>query len=171
MVWQRPRFVPSWAFHARFSWGKGYRPAKAECNAHEDAWSEVIPVTSGSRTLKDATNEAIRYWINHPEDTHYLIGSTIGPHPYPDLVARLQSVISAEIKKQLLKQEKRDYPDYVVACVGGGSNAAGAFYHYIDDKRVRLIGSEAAGEGIDSGKPPPLYPPARWEYCMDAKPC
>ena len=114
--------------------------------------AEVIPVSSGSRTLKDATNEAIRYWINHPAGTHYLIGSTIGPHPYPDLVARLQSVISEEIKKQLPECENRDYPDYMVACVGGGSNAAGAFYHYIDDNRVRLIGAEAAGEGILSGK-------------------
>ena len=114
--------------------------------------AEVIPVYSGSRTLKDATNEAIRYWINHPSDTHYLIGSTIGPHPYPDLVARLQSIISEEIKKQLTKAEKREYPDYIVACVGGGSNAAGAFYHFIDDNRVRLIGAEAAGEGPLSGK-------------------
>ncbi len=114
--------------------------------------AEVIPVYSGSRTLKDATNEAIRYWINHPSDTHYLIGSTIGPHPYPDLVARLQSVISEEIKKQLIKAEKREYPDYVVACVGGGSNAAGAFYHFIDDNRVRLTGAEAAGEGPLSEK-------------------
>lgn len=114
--------------------------------------AEVIPVQSGSRTLKDATNEAIRYWINHPADTHYLIGSTIGPHPYPDLVTRLQSVISAEIKKQLLKTGGRDYPDYVVACVGGGSNAAGAFYYFINDERVKLIGVEAGGEGITSGK-------------------
>ncbi len=114
--------------------------------------AEVIPVSSGSRTLKDATNEAIRYWINHPEDTYYLIGSTIGPHPYPDLVSRLQSVISEEIKKQLSKAEQKDNPDYVVACVGGGSNAAGAFYHYVNDKRVTLIGAEAAGEGSDSGK-------------------
>ena len=114
--------------------------------------AEVIPVYSGSRTLKDATNEAIRYWINHPSDTHYLIGSTIGPHPYPDLVARLQSVISEEIKIQLRKTEKREYPDYIVACVGGGSNAAGAFYHFIDDNRVRLTGAEAAGEGPLSGK-------------------
>ena len=114
--------------------------------------AEVIPVSSGSRTLKDATNEAIRYWINHPADTYYLIGSTIGPHPYPDLVSRLQAVISEEIKKQLRKAEHRDYPDYIVACVGGGSNAAGSFYHYIADKRVNLIGAEAAGEGPGSGK-------------------
>ena len=114
--------------------------------------AEVIPVSSGSRTLKDATNDAIRYWINHPADTYYLIGSTIGPHPYPDLVARLQSIISEEIKKQLTVTEKRDYPDYVVACVGGGSNAAGTFYHFIDNDRVNLIGAEAAGEGPKSGK-------------------
>ncbi|MGF1586054.1 MAG: tryptophan synthase subunit beta [Bacteroidales bacterium] len=114
--------------------------------------AEVIPAASGSRTLKDATNEAIRYWINHPKDTHYLIGSTIGPHPYPDLVARLQSVISGEIKKQLRKLENREYPDYMVACVGGGSNAAGAFYHFIDNPEVRLIGCEAAGEGTGTGK-------------------
>lgn len=114
--------------------------------------AEVIPVTSGSRTLKDATNEAIRYWINNPADTYYLIGSTIGPHPYPDLVARLQSVISAEIKKQLKKAENRDYPDFIVACVGGGSNAAGAFYHFINDRRVKLIGVEASGEGVSSDK-------------------
>jgi tryptophan synthase beta chain len=112
----------------------------------------VIPVTSGTRTLKDATNEAIRHWINNPADTHYLIGSTIGPHPYPDLVARLQSVISEEIKIQLQKQENTGHPDYLVACVGGGSNAAGTFYHYIDDNRVKLIGAEAAGEGVETGK-------------------
>lgn len=114
--------------------------------------ASVVPVSSGSRTLKDATNEAIRYWINHPRDTHYLIGSTIGPHPYPDLVARLQSVISKEIKKQLLKKEGRNFPDYIIACVGGGSNAAGAFYNFIKDDRVQLIGTEAAGEGTLSGK-------------------
>jgi tryptophan synthase beta chain len=112
----------------------------------------VVPVTSGTRTLKDATNEAIRYWINNPSSTHYLIGSTIGPHPYPRLVARLQSVISEEIKDQLLREEGVADPGYLVACVGGGSNAAGSFYHYIDNPRVRLIGVEAAGEGIDSGK-------------------
>ncbi len=114
--------------------------------------AKVIPVTSGSQTLKDATNEAIRYWINHPENTYYLIGSTIGPHPYPDLVARLQSVISQEIKAQLLEKEGREDPDYVIACVGGGSNAAGAFYHFIGNGRTILIGAEAAGEGIYSGK-------------------
>lgn len=114
--------------------------------------AEVVPATSGSKTLKDATNEAIRYWINHPDDTHYLIGSAIGPHPYPDLVANLQSVISFEIKKQLLATEGRENPDAVLACVGGGSNAAGSFWNFIDDPRVRLIGAEAGGCGISSGK-------------------
>ena len=112
--------------------------------------ARVIPVSSGTRTLKDATNEAIRYWINNPSDTHYLIGSTIGPHPYPDIVARLQAVISREIREQLIKKEGRDYPDHVVACVGGGSNAAGSFYHFLDDNRVSLTGAEAAGEGTES---------------------
>ncbi len=109
--------------------------------------AEVVPVVSGSRTLKDATNEAIRDWINHPKDTHYIIGSVVGPHPYPDIVARFQSVISGELTKQLAKS-----PDYIIACVGGGSNAIGAFYHYLDDPSVRLVGVEAAGFGIDSGK-------------------
>ncbi|MAT90829.1 MAG: tryptophan synthase subunit beta [Flavobacteriaceae bacterium] len=112
----------------------------------------VIPATCGSKTLKDATNEAIRDWINHPEDTHYIIGSVVGPHPYPDLVARLQSVISEEIKKQLTDKEGRDYPDYVIACVGGGSNAAGAYYHYLDRPEVGIIAVEAAGKGIHSGE-------------------
>jgi tryptophan synthase beta chain len=111
----------------------------------------VIPATSGSKTLKDATNEAIRDWINHPEDTHYIIGSVVGPHPYPDMVARFQSVISSEIKKQLLEKEGRDNPDYVMACVGGGSNAAGAFYHFVNESEVKLIAIEAEGKGIDSG--------------------
>ena len=114
--------------------------------------AEVLPVTSGSRTLKDATNEAIRYWINHPEDTYYLIGSTIGPHPYPEMVAGFQSVISEEISRQLLAVEGVDKPDVVIACVGGGSNAAGAFYHFIGNGHTRLIGAEAAGAGLDSGK-------------------
>ena len=114
--------------------------------------AEVRPASSGSKTLKDATNEAIRDWINNPADTHYIIGSVVGPHPYPDMVARFQSVISAEIQKQLLEKENRNYPDYMIACVGGGSNAAGAFYHYIDDDRVKLIAVEAAGEGVNSGK-------------------
>lgn len=111
----------------------------------------VIPVTSGNKTLKDATNEAIRDWCCHPEDTYYVIGSTVGPHPYPDMVARLQSVISEEIRRQLLEQEGREYPDYLIACVGGGSNAAGTIYHYLDDERVRIILAEAGGKGIDSG--------------------
>ncbi len=114
--------------------------------------AEVRPVTSGNMTLKDATNEAIRDWCCHPADTHYIIGSTVGPHPYPDMVARFQSVISEEIKKQLRAKEGRDYPDYLIACVGGGSNAAGTFYHYLNDERVRLIAAEAAGLGIDTEK-------------------
>lgn len=112
----------------------------------------VIPVKSGSKTLKDATNEAIRDWISHPVDTHYIIGSVVGPHPYPDLVARLQAIISKEIKEQLLEQTGNALPNYVIACVGGGSNAAGAFYHFLDESTVQLIGVEAAGEGIKSGK-------------------
>lgn len=112
----------------------------------------VIPAKSGSRTLKDATNEAIRDWINNPVDTHYIIGSVVGPHPYPDMVARFQAVISEEIKQQLLEKENTEYPDYVIACVGGGSNAAGAFYHYLNTKNVNLIAVEAAGLGINSGE-------------------
>ena len=114
--------------------------------------AEVRPVTSGNKTLKDATNEAIRDWCCNPADTHYIIGSTVGPHPYPDMVARFQSVISEEIKIQLLEHEDRDYPDYLIACVGGGSNAAGTFYHYLNDERVKLIAAEAAGLGIDTNK-------------------
>ena len=114
--------------------------------------AQVVPATSGSKTLKDATNEAIRYWINNPTDTHYLIGSVIGPHPYPDLVGRLQSVISKEIRQQLLEKEGREDPDAVLACVGGGSNAAGSFWNFIDKPQVRLIGAEAGGCGITSGK-------------------
>jgi len=114
--------------------------------------AEVRPASSGSKTLKDATNEAIRDWINNPEDTYYIIGSVVGPHPYPDMVARFQSVISAEIKQQLLVKEDRENPDYVIACVGGGSNAAGAFYHFLDDEKVKLIAVEAAGKGIHSGE-------------------
>jgi len=111
----------------------------------------VIPVTSGNMTLKDATNEAIRDWCCHPDDTFYIIGSTVGPHPYPDMVARLQSVISEEIRSQLPEKEGRDYPDYLFACVGGGSNAAGTIYHYLDDERVRIVLAEAGGMGVDSG--------------------
>jgi tryptophan synthase beta chain len=113
--------------------------------------AEVRPARSGSQTLKDATNEAMRHWINNPVDTHYIIGSVVGPHPYPDMVARFQSVISEEIRKQLLEKEGRETPDYVVACVGGGSNAAGAFFHYLDEPQVRLIAAEAAGHGVTSG--------------------
>ena len=112
----------------------------------------VVPVESGNKTLKDATNEAIRDWCCHPSDTFYIIGSTVGPHPYPDMVARLQSVISEEIKWQLQEKIGRDYPDYLMACVGGGSNAAGTIYHYIDDERVKIILGEAGGLGIDSGQ-------------------
>lgn len=111
----------------------------------------VIPVTSGNKTLKDATNEAIRDWCCHPEDTYYVIGSTVGSHPYPDMVARLQSIISEEIHHQLLEQEGRAYPDYLIACVGGGSNAAGTIYHYLNDERVQIILAEAGGKGINSG--------------------
>ena len=114
--------------------------------------AEVCPVESGNKTLKDATNEAIRDWCCHPQDTFYIIGSTVGPHPYPDLVARLQSVISEEIKWQLAEHEGRDYPDYLMACVGGGSNAAGTIYHYIDDARVQIVLGEAGGHGIESGE-------------------
>ena len=113
--------------------------------------AEVRPALSGSRTLKDATNEAIRDWINNPVDTHYIIGSAIGPHPYPDMVARFQSIISEEIKKQLLEKTGSELPTHVIACVGGGSNAAGAFYHFLDDLSVQLIAVEAAGCGIYSG--------------------
>ncbi|WP_053975805.1 tryptophan synthase subunit beta [Mangrovimonas xylaniphaga] len=112
----------------------------------------VVPALSGSKTLKDATNEAIRDWINNPVNTHYIIGSVVGPHPYPDMVARFQSVISEEIQKQLLAHEQTSKPEYVVACVGGGSNAAGAYYHFLEDTSVKLIAVEAAGHGIDSGE-------------------
>ena len=114
--------------------------------------AKVVSVSSGSKTLKDATNEAIRDWINNPEDTHYIIGSVVGPHPYPDMVARFQAVISEEIITQLAEQEGREDPDYVIACVGGGSNAIGAFYHYLDRENVKLIGVEASGHGVDTDK-------------------
>ena len=113
--------------------------------------STVCPVTSGNMTLKDATNEAIRDWCCHPADTYYVIGSTVGPHPYPAMVARLQSVISEEIKKQLMEHEGRDYPDYLMACIGGGSNAAGTIFHYLDDERVKIVLAEAGGMGLNSG--------------------
>ena len=114
--------------------------------------AQVREAKSGSKTLKDATNEAMRDWINNPIDTHYIIGSVVGPHPYPDMVTRLQSVISKEVKTQLLEKEGRDYPDYLVACVGGGSNAAGLYYHYLNNEKVKIIAVEAAGKGIDSGE-------------------
>lgn len=114
--------------------------------------AKVLPATSGSQTLKDATNEAIRDWINHPDDTHYIIGSVVGPHPYPDMVARFQSVISEEIRWQLKEKEGTELPDYVLACVGGGSNAAGAFYHFLEEPSVQLVAVEAAGLGVDSGQ-------------------
>ena len=112
----------------------------------------VVPVTSGNMTLKDATNDAIRDWCSNPADTHYIIGSTVGPHPYPDMVARLQSVISKEIKIQLQEKEGRDYPDYLIACVGGGSNAAGTIFEYLDNENVKIVLAEAGGKGIDSGE-------------------
>ncbi|MHA8067129.1 tryptophan synthase subunit beta [Aquirufa sp. ROCK2-A2] len=113
--------------------------------------AQVIAAESGSKTLKDATNEAMRHWINHPVDTHYIIGSVVGPHPYPDMVAKFQSVISEEIRVQLKEKIGRDYADYVIACVGGGSNAAGAFYHFLDEPRTALVAAEAAGQGVSSG--------------------
>ncbi|MGN6602275.1 MAG: tryptophan synthase subunit beta [Ginsengibacter sp.] len=113
--------------------------------------AKVVPATSGSKTLKDATNEAIRDWINNPNDTYYLIGSVVGPHPYPDMVARFQSVISKEIRSQLKEKTGNELPDFVIACVGGGSNAAGAFYHFLNEETVKLVAVEAAGLGIDSG--------------------
>lgn len=114
--------------------------------------AEVIPVTSGNMTLKDATNEAIRDWISNPVDTHYIIGSVVGPHPYPDLVTRLQSVISKEMKDQVREVSGKEEPDYIVSCVGGGSNAIGSFYHYLNNKNVKLIAVEAAGKGVESGE-------------------
>jgi len=114
--------------------------------------TKVVPALSGNMTLKDATNEAMRHWINHPTDTHYIIGSVVGPHPYPDMVTRFQSVISEEMKIQLQNEMGNPYPDYVLACVGGGSNAAGAFYHFLSDEHVNLIGVEAGGKGVDSGE-------------------
>ncbi|MCA5004558.1 tryptophan synthase subunit beta [Sphingobacterium bovistauri] len=112
----------------------------------------VVPATSGSKTLKDATNEALRDWINNPVDTHYIIGSVVGPHPYPDMVARFQSIISFETRKQLLEKTGKETPDIVMACVGGGSNAAGMFYHFLDEENVKIVAVEAAGHGVDSGE-------------------
>jgi len=114
--------------------------------------AEVVAATSGSKTLKDAVNEALRDWINNPVTTHYVIGSVVGPHPFPDLVARFQSIISKEIKEQLKEKIGRENPDYVIACVGGGSNAAGTFYHFVEEKEVKIIAAEAGGLGVDSGK-------------------
>ncbi len=113
--------------------------------------AKVVSVTSGNMTLKDAVNEAINDWCQHIDETYYIIGSTVGPHPYPDMVARLQSVISKEIKKQLLEQEGRDHPDYLIACIGGGSNAAGTIFHFLDDERVKIVLAEAGGKGIHTG--------------------
>jgi tryptophan synthase beta chain len=112
----------------------------------------VIAATSGSKTLKDATNEAMRDWINNPEDTHYIIGSVVGPYPYPEMVARFQAIISEETRKQLLEQTGSELPDYALACVGGGSNAMGMFYHFLDEESVKLVAVEAAGRGVDSGE-------------------
>ena len=114
--------------------------------------AEVVPVHSGNKTLKDATNEAIRDWINNPVDTHYIIGSVVGPHPYPDMVTRFQSVISEEMRTQLEQKTGNPLPDYILACLGGGSNAAGAYYHYLDDESVQLVSVEASGKGVDSGE-------------------
>ena len=114
--------------------------------------AKIIPATSGSKTLKDAVNEALRDWINNATTTHYIIGSVVGPHPFPDLVARFQSVISEEIKWQLFEKIGRENPDYVIACVGGGSNAAGTFYHFVDEPSVKIIAAEAGGFGVNSGK-------------------
>ncbi|TCK66877.1 tryptophan synthase beta chain [Winogradskyella wandonensis] len=114
--------------------------------------AKVVPALSGSRTLKDATNEAMRDWINNPVNTHYIVGSVVGPHPYPDMVARFQAVVSEEIKNQLLEKEDTENPDYLIACVGGGSNAAGTYYHYLDNTDVNIIAVEAAGKGIDTGE-------------------
>lgn len=114
--------------------------------------AKVVPALSGSRTLKDATNEAMRDWINNPVNTHYIVGSVVGPHPYPDMVARFQAVVSEEIKSQLLEKEGTENPDYLIACVGGGSNAAGTYYHYLDNEDVKIIAVEAAGKGVNSGE-------------------
>lgn len=114
--------------------------------------AKVVPALSGSRTLKDATNEAMRDWINNPVNTHYIVGSVVGPHPYPDMVARFQAVVSEEIKIQLMEKEGTEDPNYLIACVGGGSNAAGTYYHYLDNKNVKIIAVEAAGKGVDSGQ-------------------
>jgi tryptophan synthase beta chain len=132
--------------------------------------AKVIPATSGSKTLKDATNEAMRDWINNPVDTHYIIGSVVGPHPYPDMVARFQSVISEETKLQLKEKTGSETPDYVLACVGGGSNAMGMFYHFLDDEQVKLIAIEAGGKELTAASLPQLLCWAGKGYCMAAGP-
>ena len=114
--------------------------------------AEVVPATSGTMTLNDAVNEALQYWCSHAEEAYYLIGSAVGPHPYPDMVARLQSVISEEIRKQLMEHEGREYPDYLIACVGGGSNAAGTIYHYLDDERIKIVLAEGGGKGLETNQ-------------------
>lgn len=114
--------------------------------------AEVVPATSGTMTLNDAVNEALQYWCSHAEEAYYLVGSAVGPHPYPDMVARLQSVISEEIRKQLMEHEGREYPDYLIACVGGGSNAAGTIYHYLDDERVKIVLAEGGGKGLETNQ-------------------
>ena len=114
--------------------------------------AEVVPATSGTMTLNDAVNEALQYWCSHAEEAYYLIGSAVGPHPYPNMVARLQSVISEEIRKQLMEHEGREYPDYLIACVGGGSNAAGTIYHYLDDERVKIVLAEGGGKGLETNQ-------------------
>ena len=114
--------------------------------------AKVVPATSGTMTLNDAVNEALQYWCSHAEEAYYLIGSAVGPHPYPDMVARLQSVISEEIRKQLMEHEGREYPDYLIACVGGGSNAAGTIYHYLDDERVKIVLAEGGGKGLETNQ-------------------
>ena len=152
-VLQLQRFVHSWAYNVWCIWGEIDIARQAPNVARmKMLGAEVRPALSGSRTLKDATNEAIRDWINNPVDTHYIIGSVVGPHPYPDMVARFQSVISEEIQSQLLEKEGTAFPDFVVACVGGGSNAAGAYYHYLDNPNVGIIAVEAAGRGVNSGE-------------------
>lgn len=114
--------------------------------------AKVIPATSGNQTLKDAVNEALRDWCSHPEETFYLLGSAVGPHPYPDLVARLQSIISEEVRQQLLEKEGTELPNYAIACVGGGSNAAGSFFHFLDEEKVKLVIAEASGHGVDTAE-------------------
>src|SRR6202012_2437839 len=114
--------------------------------------AKVVPAKSGSKTLKDATNEALRDWIGNPVDTHYIIGSVVGPYPYPDMVAKFQSIISLEAKRQLQEHTGKNLPDYVMACVGGGSNAMGMFYHFLDDESVKLVAVEAAGKGVNRGE-------------------